>query len=179
MTKPNNEPQDEEQQAVAGQPGPDAAAVQQDSDSDEPQSNPGDEPDPRNAEAAKHRHRAKAAEDGLAVARTLLEDQGSQINALQRQVVDARISHAFADPADFHRDVSLADVLGDDGAVDLAKVDAAAQKVLADHPHYRRNAYAPVAAPASVVTTNTPTTVVPGGQKASWSDVLTQGSKLD
>jgi hypothetical protein len=76
--------------------------------------------------------------------------------------------------------VDFADLMDDQtGNIDLAKVDAAAQKVLADHPHYRRNAYAPSAVPASVVTTNTPTTHIPGGsQKPSWSDVLNEGKKM-
>ncbi len=160
----------------AGQPEPEPAAPQLASESEAQQEGT---PDPRNAEAARHRHRAKAAEDGLAAARIVIDDYDRQVQALQRQVMDSHIAATFADPADFHRAVDLADCLDDETrAVDLAKVDAAAQQVLAQHPHYARGRGTPTAVSASVVTTNTPTTVTPGSDKPSWSDVLNEGKKL-
>lgn len=73
-----------------------------------------------NAEAAKYRKRLRDTEaerDRLA----------EQVTALQRQQVDARIAAKGVKPAAVWAITNLPDVLGEDGAVDDDKVDAAIQ----------------------------------------------------
>ncbi|MCK8645639.1 hypothetical protein [Mycobacterium colombiense] len=160
---------------TADQSAAEDAALQQESDGQEPREN---EPGSRNAEAARQRHRAKAAEDGLSAARLVLDGYEAQVNALQKQIVDQHVIAQFASPDDFHRNANLADLLDEAGSVDFAKVDTAAQQILTANPHYRRGAFMPAAAPATVVNSDKPTTFVPGGQKPSWSDVFEQGKKM-
>ncbi len=169
----DNETQDVGQ--TAGQPDTDteSAESQQDTEAEGQQ-----EPDPRNAEAAKWRHRAKDAANGLDAAKLLLDAHADQLAAVQRQVVSQHVASTFASADDFHRSTDLADLVDETGAVDLAKVDDAAQRILAANPHYARGRDIPSAVPAAVVTTDTPPTHVPGGAKPSWSDVLNEGKKM-
>lgn len=175
MTKTDNDTQEIEDPETGGQQEPEDAAPPQESESEEQAEGA---PDPRNAEAAKWRHRAKDAANGLDAAKMLLDGYADHVSTLQRQIVGQHVGSQFADPADFLREVDLGDVLGDDGSVDLAQVDAKAQELLKAHPHYAKGRNTPSAVPASLVTSSTPPTVVPGGAKPSWSDVLNEGKKM-
>lgn len=60
------------------------------------------------------------------------------IESLQRAEVARLASAKLGDPADLFRDgAGLADMCGDDGTVDPAKVDNAVNGVLAAHPYWR------------------------------------------
>lgn len=80
-------------------------------------------------EAAKYRRRLRETE---AERDTLT----ASVDSLRRQLVDNLAAPALVDPGDLWRlGVDLADLLADDGAVDVDKVNGAIEAVLAERPH--------------------------------------------
>ena len=96
-------------------------------------------------EAAKWRVTARQAETKLLVAEARIAD-------MQRAEINAQLAKKLALPEDFWlaTDSTLED-LTTDGKVDLDKVDAAAEAVTANRPHWRAT-LKPIGAPSSAVT---------------------------
>ncbi len=62
-----------------------------------------------------------------------------QVQALQTGEVERQVADALEDPSDLWRDgLTLAEVTGDDGRVDVDKLDAAVLQVATDHPGWRK-----------------------------------------
>lgn len=80
-----------------------------------------------NAEAAKYRTQLRAAEAAIA-------DHESHIAELQQYVIAGLISSRVADPTVFGKLVDREAWAGDDGRIDLNKLDAAVEQLLTDHP---------------------------------------------
>lgn len=80
-----------------------------------------------NAEAAKYRTQLRAAE-------AKLTDHEAHIAELQQVVIADLISGRVADPKVFAKLVDREAWAGDDGRIDLEKLDVAVQQLLADHP---------------------------------------------
>ena len=83
-------------------------------------------------EAAGYRTRLREAEaerDGLR----------QQIERYRRQEIDALVSDRL-DPGDFGLLVEMTELLDDDGAVDPEKVNEAVDRVLAERPHWKKQA---------------------------------------
>jgi hypothetical protein len=108
---------------------------------------PSDEPDERadfadafTPQAPKH---APAERDDryrqrLRDAEAETERLGGLVESMQRAEVARLVASKLADPDDLFRDgLALADLRDDGGNIDAAKVDGAADTVLASHPHWK------------------------------------------
>ena len=96
----------------------------------EPQEDPQEPAEPEkkgNAEAAKYRTQLRTAEATIA-------DHEAHIAELQQFVVAGLISDRVADPKVFAKLVDREAWAGDDGRIDLNKLDDAVQQLLTDHP---------------------------------------------
>ncbi|BBX70097.1 hypothetical protein [Mycolicibacterium psychrotolerans] len=90
--------------------------------------------------------------------RKQLRDTEAERNSLKERLesrdradVERMVVTKLTDPRDLWRaDVSLADMVGDDGEIDTAKVDEAVANVIAAHPHWAVQRPNP-AAPSSAV----------------------------
>ncbi|ORV90668.1 hypothetical protein AWC11_12045 [Mycobacterium interjectum] len=85
---------------------------------------PADEGQP-SGRSAKYRERAQAAETRAAELEQQITDYTATIERLQRLHVDQAITAAGVKPAAVHAVTDLADLLGDDGLPDSAKIAAA------------------------------------------------------
>lgn len=89
-----------------------------------------DEPAKLRAEAAKYRRRLRETEaerDQLA----------SRLADHDRAEVERQLGDRLADPSDLWLTTGLDDLRGDDGAIDPDKVEAARDRAIAEHPHWR------------------------------------------
>lgn len=98
----------------------------------EPMSEPQEPAEPEsekrgNAEAAKYRTQLRAAEAAIA-------DHESHIAELQQYVIAGLISGKVADPNVFAKLVDRDAWAGEDGRIDLNKLDTAVERLLTDHP---------------------------------------------
>ncbi|MFK4759658.1 hypothetical protein ACI3KS_01850 [Microbacterium sp. ZW T5_45] len=80
-----------------------------------------------NAEAAKYRTQLRAAEATIA-------DHESHIAELQEHVIVGLIADRVGDPKVFGKLVDREAWVGEDGRIDLTKLDAAVAQLLEDHP---------------------------------------------
>lgn len=142
-----------------------AQAVEQTlAEDDEPDESDTDEADSPNREAAKWRHKLREVEaerDQLAEqVETLRQQAAGQVEALQRQAVAHLVGDRLHDVGDLWSKHDLGDLLGEDGSVDAAAVDAA----IGDLPaHFRK-------APEPLYTQGFQGKGEPKGP--SWGDVL-------
>jgi hypothetical protein len=79
----------------------------------------------------RYRERLRAAEAETTRLQQLVE--GMRQAEIQRIASDR-----LADPADLFREATLGDMLDTEGRVDAAKLNALMDKVIAEHPHYKR-----------------------------------------
>lgn len=94
------------------------------------------------------------------------------VGALQRQLVDQAITHRIADTSDFWTQVSIADLLAEDGTLDPALIETKVTEVLAAKPHWTKRA--PAAAPTSGVGTG----IIEGDEpKRSWTQLLSRDNR--
>lgn len=131
----------------------------------------GNDPDPQEQklsdEAAKWRRQARAEE----TYRRLAE---AHVDKLQREQIRQHLAHKLAAPDDFwiaRPEVTVADLMNDDGDVDADKVHAAAEEILAERPFWKAT-LKPVGAPASSVQGDGKYNVPGSNDKVDWSDVL-------
>lgn len=80
-----------------------------------------------NAEAAKYRKQLRAAE-------TTIADHEAHIAELQHHVIGGLIADKVADPRVFDKLVDRSAWAGDDGRIDLNKLDAAVAQILEEYP---------------------------------------------
>ncbi len=115
-----------------------------------------------NAEAAKYRVRAREAEAALATAR-------GQIEAMQTREALRVAGEHLAQPADLLAlgDATLADLLDDNGDIDLEAVANAAAAVIASRPGLAKNPRYPALDPSQGLGGNPPKPPQP-----SWSVLL-------
>uniref|UniRef100_A1UJR5 Scaffolding protein n=2 Tax=unclassified Mycobacterium TaxID=2642494 RepID=A1UJR5_MYCSK len=146
----------------AGEPVADSRQVSDDPPADlqEGEPDPADDgkPDREAAKYRRERNEARAEVDRLrATVETFQRAEVERLAALK--LIDGRDVWAAG--------AKLADLLADDGTVDIEKVSAAAQEIAATRRHWAKQA----AAPASVVTGNQK----PGygdDEKTTWGDVF-------
>lgn len=90
------------------------------------------------ADDAADEPRDRRTRERLRAAETDAEQLRSLVDSMRRAEVDRLSMARLADPGDLFRDgATMADMIGEDGNVDPARVDAAITKVVADHPHWQ------------------------------------------
>lgn len=107
-----------------------AEPVEVEEQQQEPPTEPQEPAEPEkkgNAEAAKYRTQLRTAEATIA-------DHEAHIAELQQFVIAGLIADRVADPKVFAKLVDREAWAGDDGRIDLNKLDAAVQQLLTDHP---------------------------------------------
>jgi hypothetical protein len=67
-----------------------------------------------------------------------LEALGSRVENLQRAEAERHAADVLSDPTDLWRDAELADVLDENGDVQAGAVQAVADTVASNHPHWRK-----------------------------------------
>lgn len=103
-------------------------------------------------EAKKYRLKLREAEQQNAELVIQITDLNARAEAAERQVVEANLRGRFADASDFWKETQLGDLRGEDGALDINRVTARADELLAEHPHWAApNPAAPLAAAAGSV----------------------------
>lgn len=134
-----------------------------------------DDLDPQDArlseEAAKWRRQARAEETN----RRLAE---ARVELLQRNEIDRHLATKIALADDFWlaTDVTVPDLLNEDGTkVDIDKVDAAVEAVLEGREHWRAK-LGPVGAPSSAVTGDGK--YQPQAEETTWDGFLKKGGRL-
>lgn len=112
-------------------------------------------PAPRSLDDWKQRARqAQATIDTLTAERDALQ---ARLDTAQQGEVESLVSAQLHDPADFWRyGPPSAELLGEDGGVDPAKVADALTAIVTDHPHIAVGFGISPAAPSSAVTANDP-----------------------
>ncbi|MEL5990740.1 hypothetical protein ACOKGD_13925 [Microbacterium phosphatis] len=146
----------------------------------EPESAPEPEPKAPNAEAGKYRTRLRAAEATIA-------DHEAHIAELQDVVVRGLLRDRLGDPAVFAKLVDRSEWSGDDGRIDLDKLDAAVAHLLQEHPALEKRLPVPRTKPQMakgepVREPGTPrklsaVDVAFGNSGARWSDVIGKGER--
>ncbi|MDT5076773.1 MAG: hypothetical protein QOJ80_1410 [Mycobacterium sp.] len=169
MTEPHTpdvaEPMPEDYEAAAAE-----VRAELDADDESAAAEPHDAPtdddqrpdDTTGNEAAKYRKRLRATE---AERDTLV----GRLESLQRSEIERLAAGHLVDAADFWRDgATVADVLGEDGNVDPAKVTAVAGAVLQNHSHW--GAFKKVAIPPRGLQSGS--SAAPQRRAASWADEI-------
>lgn len=162
-------PEDAQGPQEQQQPQEDAQDAQEDADA------PEDASDDQTDAASEDSAAGKARRESAKYRRRLREVEGDQlagqVHDLQRAaaVAAAQGPGRLADGADLFRDdhVQLADLVADDGAVDIDRVAAAAAAVLGRSPHWRHTAPRPTGRPVEALQLNPH-----GDPPGDWSDVL-------
>lgn len=130
-----------------------AGDVTCDANTVEPQQEPS--PDSLSAEARSWRLKYR---DAQATAAQAVQDAAAvaeKLRTAERQLVDQHIAARIVSTEDFWSRTEHTDLTGDDGNVDLAKVDAHLAGMLADRPHWAApGPDMPLAAPAASVTSD-------------------------
>jgi hypothetical protein len=107
----------------------------------------------RSDEARRYRQRLRDAEADNA---QLVKDgiaREERLRAMEKMIVNSHLADRMVDPNnDFWSSADIDAIRDDNGVIDLAKVDAAADVLLQEHPHWRApDPSAPLAAPSAVV----------------------------
>lgn len=95
----------------------------------------------RSDEARKYRQKLR---DSEAAGARLVEDiatVNARNEALERQLAETHLRGKLNDPADMWLESKLDDLRGEDGVLDVDKLNARADELLADHPHWRAPSY--------------------------------------
>jgi hypothetical protein len=106
----------------------------------------------RSQEAANYRRQRNEAQAHGAELVQQVADANARARAAERQVVNQHLAGRLADPEDFWRESDLAQLRDDAGGLDLGLVDARADELLSEHPHWAGlDPRVPTLAPAGTV----------------------------
>jgi len=159
-------PQEQQQQ-----PQEDAQDAQEDADAPEDASDDQTDTASEDSAAGKARREAAKYRTRLREVEGERDQLAGQLHNLQRAaaVAAAQGPGRLADGGDLFRDdhVQLADLVADDGTVDIDRVAAAAAAVLGRSPHWRHTTPRPTGRPVEALQLNPH-----GDPAAGWSDVL-------
>jgi len=104
----------------------------------EPPEDASEDRDSGNREAARRRRELRDEQAAHEQTRAQRDQLRQQLDARDTADVERQLASRLEDPADFWREASLADVRGEDGRIDDARLDAAVTELLRTHRHWAK-----------------------------------------
>ena len=167
-------------EAEAGQGEPEPAVAQPETDAPEPQE---DSPQDVNLSAEAKGWRLKFR-DQQQVNAELMEQQAdiaAKLRAAEKALIDQHVGPHMRDVEDFWSRTEHSDLLGEDGVIEMSKVDTQLSTILAAHPYYAAPAPGMPAAASAEITGDSRIGMRPFGvldpsqvaqAQPTWADVL-------